>query len=110
MHKVKSIRHSVRSTRRNYNRVDSGRSRCDLMLILQSMPDTPSSLESLNKAISDFLESLQPLLRFVAFASIPGSAEAFSQAFEDWKLYFLEQYKALLSFLIKHLLLAVEHH
>ena len=80
------------------------------MLILQSMPDTPSSLESLNKAISDFLESLQPLLQFVAFASIPDSAEAFRQAFEDWKLYFQEQDKALLAFVIKHGLIGVERH
>lgn len=77
---------------------------------LQSMPDTPSSLESLNKAISDFLESLQPLLRIVAFASVRTSAEAFRQAFEDWKLYFQEQDKALLAFIIKHGLIGVERH
>src|SRR5258708_6013492 len=55
------------------------------------MSDTPSNLESLDKAIRDFLESVHPLLQVVAFASIPGSAEAFRQAFEDWELYFQEQ-------------------
>lgn len=74
------------------------------------MPDTSSDLESLNKAISDFLESLQPLLQLVAFASVPRSAEAFRQAFEDWKLYFQEQDKALLAFIIKHGLIGVERH
>jgi len=72
------------------------------MLPLRSMPDTSPDLESLNKAISDFLESLQPLLQLIAFASVPRSAKAFRQAFEDWKLYFQEQDKAPLTFIIKH--------
>jgi hypothetical protein len=74
------------------------------------MPDTPSNLEALNKAISDFLEGLKPLFEFVAFASMPGSAEAFRQALEDWKLYFQEQDKAIMAFIIKHGLIGVERH
>jgi hypothetical protein len=77
---------------------------------LSQMPESPSNLESLNTAISDFLESLQPLLQFVVLASMPGSADAFRQAFDDWKLYFQQQDKALLAFTIQHGLIGVERH
>jgi hypothetical protein len=80
------------------------------MLLLRSMPETPSNIESLNKAISDFLDDLKQLFEFVAFASMPRSAEAFRQALQDWKLYFQEQDKALLAFIIKHGLIGVERH
>jgi hypothetical protein len=74
------------------------------------MPDTPSNVESLTKAIGDFLEGLEPLFRFAVLASMPGSAEAFKHAFEDWKLYFEQQDKTLLAFTIKHGLIGVERH
>lgn len=74
------------------------------------MPENPSDPEALSKAISDFLEGLLPLLRFVALASMPSSANAFRQAFEDWKLYFQQQDKALLAFTIQHGLIGVERH
>jgi len=74
------------------------------------MSDRPYNLESLNQAINGFLEGLQPLLQFFALASMPGSADAFRQAFEDWKLYFQQQDKALLAFTIQHGLIGVERH
>src|SRR5258708_26165070 len=74
------------------------------------MPDTPSNVESLTKAIGDCLEGLEPLFRFAVLASMPGSAEAFKQAFEDWKLYFEQQDKTLLAFTINHCLIGVERH
>ena len=81
----------------------------ELMLLLRSMPDNPSNIESLNRAISSyFLDDLKPLFEFLAFASMPGSAEAFRQALEDWQLYFQEQDKTLLAFIIKHGLIGVD--
>ncbi len=74
------------------------------------MPEPPSNVESLSDSINNFLESLTPLLRFFALASMPGSAEAFRKAFEDWKLYFHQQDKVLLAFTIQHGLIGVERH
>lgn len=74
------------------------------------MSATPSNLESLTKAIGDFIEGLEPLLRFAVLASMPGCAEAFKKAFEDWKLYFEQQDKTLLAFTITHGLIGVERH
>jgi len=74
------------------------------------MPNGRFDPKLLSKAVSDFLEGLQPLFRFLALASMPGSAEAFRQAFEDWKAYFEQQVKALLAFTINHGLIGVERH
>lgn len=74
------------------------------------MPEPTSNVESLSDLINTFLESLTPLLRFFALASMPGSAEAFRKAFEDWKLYFQQQDKVLLAFTIQHGLIGVERH
>jgi hypothetical protein len=74
------------------------------------MPEGSFNPESLTKAISDFLEGLQPLLRFLVLGALPGSHKGFKQAFEDWKLYFQQQDKVLLAFTINHGLIGVERH
>lgn len=74
------------------------------------MPENRFDPESLTKAISGFLEGLEPLFRFLALASMPGSAQAFRRAFENWKAYFEQQEKVLLAFTINHGLIGVERH
>jgi hypothetical protein len=74
------------------------------------MPEPTFNVESLTKSINDFLGGLTSLFGFLALASMPGSADAFRQAFEDWKLYFQQQDKALLAFTIQHGLIGVERH
>jgi hypothetical protein len=74
------------------------------------MPESRFDAESLSQAISSFFEGLEPLFRFLALASMPGSAQAFRHAFENWKAYFEQQEKALLAFTINQGLIGVERH
>ena len=74
------------------------------------MKSIPFDPEALNKAIGDFLKGLEPLFHILAIASLPGSADAFQRAFEDWKAYFEQQDRTLLAFTIQYGLIGVDRH